>query len=393
MRRELLSGPFGRVMAATFMFFMNFASFFLLPLFVKEQGGSEAMVGIVMGAGGLATLAALPLVGTWIDRWGRHAFFIGGGLGMSAAALGYLAVDGIGAALFALRIVQGICFACAFTASTTLAAELAPPGQRAQALGLFGVSTLLTHALAPSLGEEIIRRLGIHALFVVASLFSTTPLWLLGGVPRLAVNRQHSAAAGNVPRIHWVLGIVMTLCGMAFGCVMTYMPTFVHAAGLGRVSYFFGAYTTTAIGTRIFGGGLSDRIGRRAVVMPALLGLSASIFALSQVHSVPWFLAVGAAFGIAQGVSYPTLHAFLVDTCPPLLLGRAQALFNGAFNLGVMSSAFLFGQIADRYGHRLMFMVAATTPLLASGVFHWVSRHGPHESSALAVQASLDAAK
>lgn len=357
-------------MAANFTFFLNFASFFLLPLFVKQLGGSEATVGIVMGSGGLATLCALPLVGVSIDRFGRHIFFAGGALAMSAAALCYLLVDSIGALLFALRILQGVSFAFAFTASTTLAAELAPAPQRAQALGLFGVSTLLTHALAPILGEAVIERWGFPALFVAAAICSCGPLWLLRGVPSPEPRRHTMGKAPGVPQIHWMVASVMVFCGMGFGAVMTYIPTFVHSTGLGRVSYFFGAYTATAIGTRLFGGSISDRIGRRAVIVPALVALAASLLALSQATSTAALLAVGAVFGIAQGVSYPTLHAFLVDTSPAQQLGRAQALFNGSFNLGVMSSAFLFGQIADRYGHRVMFLVAACTPAIASVLFH-----------------------
>jgi predicted MFS family arabinose efflux permease len=68
-------------------------------------------------------------------------------------------------------------------------------------------------------------------------------------------------------------------------------------------------------------------------------------------------------------LAYPTLHAFLVDTSPAAALGKAQALFNGSFNLGVMASAFLFGVIADAWGQRWMFACAACTPWLAALLF------------------------
>ena len=81
-------------------------------------------------------------------------------------------------------------------------------------------------------------------------------------------------------------------------------------------------------------------------------------------------VAVGALFGAAQGISYPTLHAFLVDLTPPAHLGRSQALFNGAFNLGVMSSAFVFGPVTDHLGHRTMFLSAAMLPLFAAALLY-----------------------
>ncbi len=74
-RPPLLSGAFLRVTVANF-FFLNFASFFLLPLDIKSMGGSEAMIGAVMGTGGVATLLALPAIGLFIDRAGRRLFLL-----------------------------------------------------------------------------------------------------------------------------------------------------------------------------------------------------------------------------------------------------------------------------------------------------------------------------
>jgi MFS family permease len=371
MPAPLLSGAFARVTVANFFFFLNFASFFLLPLYVKSLGGSEAMVGAVMGTGGMAALLVLPIIGVALDRFGRRRFFAVGTVGMTAAALGYVSVDAIGPLLFALRIVQGVCFAAAFTASTTLAAELAPYDRRAEALGIFGVSTLLTHALAPTIGEEIIHHAGFHALCVTAAGFTTVPLLLLRGIPpRLLPAAMATRSTWRVGRLQWVLIGTMTLAGMGFGTVMTFIPTFVRGNDLGRVAFFYGAYTITAILTRLFGGGLSDSVGRRAVVLPALLVLATSIFTLALARSIPVLVVAGVLFGGAQGISYPTLHAFLVDLTADDQLGRAQALFNGSFNLGVMSSAFLFGPVADYVGQRPMFALAALTPLLACGLFY-----------------------
>src|SRR6185369_5494079 len=97
-------------------------------------------------------------LGAVLDRWGRLRFLRLGLAVMLLATLGYLFVDRIGPLLFALRVVQGI----------ALAAELAPVDRRAQALGIFGVSTLGTHALAPTIGEQLIRVGGFHLLLAVA---------------------------------------------------------------------------------------------------------------------------------------------------------------------------------------------------------------------------------
>jgi MFS family permease len=328
-----------------------------------------------MGVNGLASLSLLPFIGLTIDRFGRRTFLIIGALGMAAASVGFLFVDRIGPLLFALRVLQGMSFAAAFTATTTFAAEFAPISRRAQALGIFGLSTLLTHAIAPIVGEEIVRRGGFRTLFAVAVAYTVIAAVLALRLPSAAASGPHaSSSERRLQAIHWVVAATMAFAGMGFGTVMTFMPTYVVTEGFGRVGIFFAAYTSTAILTRLVGAGLSDRLGRRRVVIPALVALAVSIFWLANVRSVPLLFAAGALFGTAQGISYPTLHAFLVDVATQAQLGRSQALFNGAFNLGVTSSAFAFGVVADRYGYRPMFVLASVTPLVACVLFYTGTR-------------------
>ncbi|GIW43605.1 MAG: MFS transporter [Candidatus Binatia bacterium] len=362
-------------MAANFAFFLNFASFFLLPLFVKELGGSESTIGWVMGAGGLATLVTLPLVAAWIDRVSRTLLFTAGSLTMTLAALGYLFVHEVGPFLFSLRLVQGLAFGAAFTASTTLAASLAPEHMRARALGWFGISTLLTHALAPAIGEELIHRAGFPALFLAAAGCSVAAAGGMLSVSEQVGEPPALPRVAPLPRAHYWVAAVMVLFGMGFGCVTTYAASFIKTEHLGRVGVFFTAYTSSAIAVRLFGGSLSDRWGRSVVIVPALVALAGSIFALSRIQGTVGLVSTGTLFGLAQGLAYPTLHAFLVDLSPTQVLGKAQALFNGAFNLGVMSSAFLFGMVADMWGQRSMFGLAALAPLAAAAVFGAGVRH------------------
>lgn len=368
----LFSGPFARVTVVNFFFFLNFASFFLLPLYVKALGGTEATVGVVMGAGGMATLLALPVVAVMIDRVGRRRFLMLGTIGMTVASICYLWVDAIGPALFAVRVLQGASFAAAFTATTVFAATLAPQDRRAQALGVFGLSVLLTHAIAPAAGEEIIRRLGFHALFAVTIGWTLVALLVAIRLPPGIVVRSPGAhpAPWHFDRLQWVVAATMVFSGMGFGTVMTFTPTFIHGEGLGRVGVFFAAYTTTAILTRFVGAGLSDSFGRRAIIIPTLLVLAGSILTMAFVHGIPMLVCAGALFGSAQGISYPTLHAFLVDMTAEAHMGRAQALFNGSFNFGVTSSAFIFGAAAEHFGYRPMFALASLTPAIACVLFY-----------------------
>jgi MFS family permease len=361
---------FARVATANFFFFLTFASFFLLPLHIRALGGSERTIGLVMGMAGLSGLASILFVGALLDRFGRRIFLLGGLGVMALTSAAFLFVDRIGPALFILRAVQGLAFAAGFNAASTLAVEFAPPGRRAAALGIFGISTLGTHALAPSLGEVLISHGGFPLLFLVAAAFSAVGFalaWPLDA-PRPA------ARHGGATRLPWTNDLLTAIgtvacCGVAFGAVITYVPTFVRDEHLGPVATFFLTYTAAAVLTRVTAGGLGDVFGRRRIILPALAALALSIVLLAAVRSTLGLAGAAFVFGTAQGIVDPTLNAFTVDLADAAQLGRAQTLYNGTFNLGVTAGSIVLGSVVQAEGHRVMFLGAASLAAVGLGIF------------------------
>jgi MFS family permease len=373
-REAVLSPAFVRVIAANFCFFLTFASFFLLPLHIRALGGSERTIGLVMGTAGVAGLAVVLVAGWLLDRFGRRPFLLGGLATMSLSSLAFLWIDRIGPALFLVRGVQGLAFAAGFNAASTLAVELAPVARRVTALGLFGVSTLTTHAIAPALGEVLVAHAGFPALFVAAAACSAVGFIVALPLNPPPLHLHRSSARLEPTRALLAAFATIACCGIAFGSVITYVPTFVADEHLGRVGVFFLSYTTAAVLSRVFGGQLGDTLERRTVILPMIGLLTVSIASLAMIHTVAMLAMVGMAFGLAQGLSYPTLNAFAIDQTGATRLGRVQTLYNGAFNLGTTSGSMLFGPVVQAYGHRPMFGCAAGVAALAFAIFQLGSR-------------------
>lgn len=382
-REPILSGRFLRVTAANFCFFMTFASFFLLPVRIRELGGTHEQVGLVMGMIGLSGLVGVFAIGVWIDRLGCRVFLRGGLAGMALVSFAFAFVDHVGWLMIVLRGVQGLAFAAGFNAASTLAAAFAPRERRATALGWFGVSTLTTHALAPSIGEQIERLAGFPTLFMLAASFSVVGLAIAWTLPDPVGSRARSATGGPGAQPHAAPHpprrplpsrlrtslATSTGCGIAFGAVITFVPTFVSEADLGPVATFFLSYTTAAIAIRLWAGQVADDFGLRRMILPAIAVLAVAILGLSEVHNALELGIAGTVFGLAQGVVYPTLNAFSVGLVSDADLGRVQAFYNGTFNIGVTSSALAFGPLVEAHGHRVMFVCAAAIALVALGVF------------------------
>jgi MFS family permease len=368
-----IPAAFFLVAGANFLFFLNFAFFFLLPIWVLGHGGGEEVAGRVTGAAGLAGLVALPFVGWLLDRFGRRRFMIAGAAMTACASLGFIGVEEIGPSLYALRIVQGVGFTCAFTGAQTLAVLFSPVQRRAEAIGWFGISTIVTHAISPALGEELIRRWGFDAMFAVGGGLGLLAVGLACMVPRPPELMATAVADGttrNDARKALAAAIFTTVAyGVGFGATQTFVPVLMARFDLGRVGGFFVAWSVAAVGVRLLLGSASDRLGRRKVLIPAMAMMSFAVLLLSFVRDYRGLVAIGALFGTAQGLLYPTMNALVTDWSTPGNIGRTQSLFSGSFSLGISTCSFFFGSIVESHGYQTMFLAAMAITLVGFAVF------------------------
>ena len=376
-----LSRPFVVVAVANFLYFLNFAFFFLMPVWVLQHGGGEETAGRVVGVSGIAGLVALPFIGWFLDRFGRRRFMINGALVAALCSLAYLRVETIGTELYVLRVIQGIAFTCAFTGAQTLAVLFAPIEHRGAAIGWFGISTILTHAISPAIGEEIVRRWGFDAMFVVGSVLSFAGFALACTLPRppalVGTSAGDDADPVLVRRAVGAASLAMVCYGFGFGAAQTFVPVMIERFRLGRVGVFFTAWSVAAVATRVFLGSASDRFGRRAVIVPSMVTMSIAVALLAFVRSLHGILAAGVVFGLAQGLLYPTMNALVADWSSARNIGRIQSLFSGSYSLGIASCSFFFGTIAENHGYTTMFLVTLVITLVGLMIFVL----GPQEST------------
>jgi MFS family permease len=313
----LTSRPFRQAMLMNFLFFMGMNLFLLLPIHVQQMGGDEADVGLVQGAYSLAGILFQPLVGLWVNRLGRGFFMRLGALLLALSAAGLVFSHSIPLHA-ALRAVQGLAFSAFFVANYIHIVDLSPVERRGWALGIFGLSGLMSTALAPLLGEAVLRQASFRWCFVLAALLAAGSFAIIlrtkgirppapGGGPGLAELRE---GLQEVLRVHMVLGFFF---GLGTGTVFTFLPTFAEQLGVTGLGFFYTAYATSAVAARVFGGDLIDTQGRRAVIVPCMIIFTAAvcIFALLagavgpgvRVPVLPFIFLAGFLGGGAHGSS------------------------------------------------------------------------------------------
>ena len=231
-----------------------------------------------MGCYSGTAIVVQPLVGVWVDRGGRRVFLIVGAvLTAAVAALFAARPDALG--LFPLlRGLQGAAFSVYFIANFTVAIDLVPAERRSQALGIFGISGLISGAVGPALGELLVRVAGFRGLFLAGAIL---PLLAAAISARLEIpptlpTRPGAGGEGLAGLVRGVAAaprLPMTLAaafGLGQGVMFTFFPTYALDLGVRWVGLFAVAYSGAALIVRATAGGLADRLGRRAVIIPAM---------------------------------------------------------------------------------------------------------------------------
>jgi MFS family permease len=358
---------------ANFFFFASLNAFSLLPLYIRTLGGTESQIGWIMGSYSLTAILGQPLAGALIDRFGRKRFLLLGSTLGVLAAVGFAFSTQIDARFVLFRILQGIGYSTFYVANLTLVAEIVPSSRRGEAVGLFGISGLMTIALSPALGEIVIHRAGYSAFFFAAAVAATgcflTSLSFrnLSSMLREAVVASPSAL---IPSARILPPILLTLVfGFASGAVFVFLPTYATQAGLSRIGGFYVAYSVAAIGIRLACGRLSDRWGRRRVILPALLLMGSGTLGLVWLVSPVGLLLVGTLTGMAHGLLFPALSAYTIDLADSEERGRSIGAFSTAMLLGNALASFIFGMVAEQFGYRLIYLTASVMTIATCGIY------------------------
>ena len=134
----------------------------------------------------------------------------------------------------------------------------------------------------------------------------------------------------------------------------------------GRASYFFGLFGAIwALMQFIFSpimGALSDRFGRRRVILISCLGLGLDYILMALAPNLIW-LFIGRILSGITAASFATAGAYIADVTPPEKRAASYGLFGAAWGFGFVFGPGLGGLLGESW-LRLPFWVAGGLTLI-----------------------------
>ena len=349
----------------------------LLPVFLAMNLGASAQaIGIIEGlAESVASLLKL-FAGYLSDRLAKRKFLVVAGYSLASLARPLLAFAQTWTQVLAIRLTDRIGKGIRTAPRDAMIADTVRIEQRGLA---FGFHRAMDHAgavIGPLIGYVLVLLFVANRQSPSAAEFSK--IFLAASVPALLavlvaiflmrespVRQQHKTEVVKLSLRGFDSNFKRFLVVLALFTLSNSSDSFLilrateAGVSIALVPLLWAAHHGMKVLSSLFGGDLSDRLGRKRLIVSGWILYAAVYagfaFATQQVSLWVLFLIYGIYFGLAEGAE----KALVADLVRPEQRGTAYGLYNLAFGVTVFPASLLMGMIWDWKGPATAFLVSA----------------------------------
>jgi MFS family permease len=349
----------------------------VLPQYARNFGVSISAATFVITAFSLMRLIFAPPSGMLVQRLGERRVYLSGLLIVAVSTLACTFSESYWQ-LLVFRSLGGAGSAMFTVSSLGLMIRISPPDARGRVSGLFSSAFLIGGVGGPVLGS-------VTAGFGLAVPFAIYGAALLVAAGVVLVSLRNSALAAPEEATGPVVSVRTALRNRAYqaalfsnfasgwaalGVRVALVPLFmvdVLHRGIGMAGLVLATFAVGNVCAVIPSGHLSDRVGRRMLLIVGLTVSAVTTVLLGLTASLPLFLVVAFVTGVASGIFISPQQAAVADIIGNKARGgTAVATFQMMADLGVIVGSMASGQIAQHLSFRTAFLVSGAILLVAA---------------------------
>ena len=339
----------------------------LLPLLIEKLSLSLTLAGLLSTVMQIPALFN-PLIGVWADRISMRWFIILAPA-MTAVPMSLIGLAPSYAILMILLFLAGISVSLFHVPAPVMVAKLSG-GHKGRGMSFFMTGGELARTVGPLAAVAGVSFLGLEGFYPIMVFGLAASLWLFfrfKDVPIKSSRRHPASLAGAWREMrHIMLPLVGILCARGFmhASIVTFLPTFIRLQ-TGDL-WLAGISLTLVEGAGVAGvltaGPLSDRFGRRRVLLASLVG--APIMLLGFIYLDGWLrFAALIATGFTLLSTTPVMLA-LVQEHNLSSPAAANGFFMMASFMARSSVVVVVGLLGDVFGLESTYICSAVLGLL-----------------------------
>lgn len=369
---------FPRLLALTVLHFGALAAMLLSGRWIREMGGSEAVLGWFSASIVPGIVLGAPLAGRLASRFSERRLILVGAFLVGVTALAFAAFDAVSFWLAPLRFLQGLGHGVVFTCLLSLGAHAVPDAHKARGIGYIALCAQLGNVTGVAVAEGLLAQ-GFPFIFAAAGALAGLT-WLTALT--LPDTLSHSPdPAGDAPaafvpsRGQAALAIAFfAVLGGSYGTVLQVIPLLVQdiAAASGKAAHaspvMVAIFCTVAF-CRLALARLADGRHRQPVLVGSTLLLISATACWPATSSVTEMVAVGVAFAVGYGLLFPGLNGLVLTQVAGRWRSRASGWIVMAYDGGFFGLLLGLGPLAARWGYGAMFWTLCLLQLTGALLF------------------------
>jgi len=362
----------------TVSFFTDVASemmYPLLPVFLASVlGASASFIGVIEGAAESVAALLKLASGWWSDRVQSRKGLVLVGYVIASVIRPFTAATHTAAQVLGIRVTDRIGKGIRSTPRDALIAESVDPSIRGRAFGFHAAADNAGAVVGPLIAFGVLYAWHtplrtVFWLTAIPGALAVLVLWIfVRDVPHAVAHteRPHMFGADLPSRFWGYLAVVFTftLGNSTDAFLLLRASQLGVPVALAPVLWALLNFVKSTTGTH--GGGLSDKIGRRPLIIGGWLLYSAVYLAFGLAHSAWQAWVLFAVYGVFYGMTEGTEKAMVVDMVPSQRKGTALGWYNLAIGIGALPASLMFGAVWDRAGAPAAFALGAALAFIAS---------------------------
>ncbi|NNU84834.1 MFS transporter [Geobacillus sp. BMUD] len=336
----------------------------LLAMLLDENGISSSVNGAHAAALYIGVLTISPFLERPLRRYGYRALILLGGFIVICSLILFPLFPSLFFWL-ALRFAVGIGDHMLHFATQTWITDATPPAERGRRLSLYGWAFGLGFTMGPLLASlaSVEKALPFYLAALLSFAGWIGVFWLPNEKPK-PFERSTSAAGRFISawKQAWPALLLPFAYGFLEAAVHSIFPLYALREGMNaeQIAFILPCFSFGGIVFQLLLGALSDRFGRRRVIIAALLtGAGCFLAALAVRASAVGLAACLFTAGMFTGSLFSLGIAYMTDLLPKALLPSGNLLCGMLYSLGSVTGPPLAGSVVDLSARAFFLAVSA----------------------------------
>ncbi len=343
----------------------------LLPVFLTTTlGATPVIVGLIEGAAdALASILKL-FAGAWSDRVRRRKPLIVSGYALAAASRALIGVASAWPTVLSARLIDRTGKGIRSAPRDAMIADATHIEQRGRAYGFHRALDHTGAVIGPLLAIVLLQWVPLRHMFLIAVIPGAIGVVLLIAMLREPPHETRTGAEDTgapLSRPFWHVMGAIGLFSLA-NSSDAFLLLQANRAGVPvrMLPLLWSAHHVVKSLFSTYAGGLSDRMGRRGLLVSGWMLYAVTYLIFPAARSLPAFFALFVFYAVPFTLFEGSERALISDLVPAAARGKSFGIYYLVSGFGVLGGSAIFGWLYQQFSARVAFSTGAALAAAAA---------------------------